>query len=125
MANLARRQQRCNDMASNAAIILEDNLSNIAWNTFTLCWDDAFDIAFGIELRRSTTGIIFLQNLTTIKSVSREVSYWKQFNLTSYTFKWQNYKYIGHIRFPMIMESAIRLRYRQPKESIVGVSKVH
>ncbi|OQS03803.1 hypothetical protein THRCLA_21061 [Thraustotheca clavata] len=88
MANSAKRQQRCFNMTTNAAVFLEATLRNIDWDTFTHCWGDAFDIGFGNGLRQSTLGINFLQNLRSKLSVANELNY---------TLQWQNYKYIGAI----------------------------
>ncbi|KDO27158.1 hypothetical protein SPRG_07865 [Saprolegnia parasitica CBS 223.65] len=96
MAYSHQRQMRCQKMESNAAVYLESVLRNIDWATFEFCWGNAFETAFGVDLRQTSQGEAWLLSVSTERlPLQAEAALWRQHNLSVFQVQWQNYKRIG------------------------------
>ncbi|OQR99821.1 enoyl-CoA hydratase/isomerase family, partial [Thraustotheca clavata] len=96
MANSLKRQLRCNSMTENGAVFLESLLRNILWTDWMACWGDEFEVAIANELKRTSKGQSFLDDVSLSRqSIPDEANYWNQFGVKKYDLQWQNYKYIG------------------------------
>ncbi|KDO27152.1 hypothetical protein SPRG_07859 [Saprolegnia parasitica CBS 223.65] len=96
MAYSHQRQMRCQKMETNAAVYLESVLRNIDWATFEFCWGNAFETAFGSDLRQSSEGVEWLHAVSSERLLLQdEATKWRQHNLSVFQVQWQNYKRIG------------------------------
>ncbi|OQR84553.1 hypothetical protein ACHHYP_13256 [Achlya hypogyna] len=96
MANSAARQARCGTMTSNAAVVLESVLRNVAWTHEDRCWGAAFDVAIASALAETNAGRTWLSEVRgPLMPVANEVRYWRDHNISIYSTQWQNYKTIG------------------------------
>ncbi|ETV78040.1 hypothetical protein H257_08255 [Aphanomyces astaci] len=97
LANTAARQQRCRRMTSNGAVFLESVWRNIDCREFARCWGHAIDAAIVNDLKQSTAGQDWLNEVFADEkpSVSTEIAFWKTHGVSHFTTQWQNYKTIG------------------------------
>ncbi|KAF0694286.1 Aste57867_14834 [Aphanomyces stellatus] len=97
MANSQARQTRCHAMTHNGAVFLESMLRNVRFREFYNCWGNAFDIGLANELRRTTSGQLWLTSISSdIKlPLQDEIALWTAHNIATFATQWQNYKQIG------------------------------
>ncbi|KDO27103.1 hypothetical protein SPRG_07814 [Saprolegnia parasitica CBS 223.65] len=125
MAYSHQRQMRCQKMESNAAVYLESVLRNIDWATFEFCWGNAFETAFGLDLRQSSEGVEWLHAVSTERlSLHDEITLWGQHNLSTFQVQWQNYKRIGAINSYAIV-NAFGISYPMTLLRIDGGFRIH
>ncbi|KDO28637.1 hypothetical protein SPRG_06492, partial [Saprolegnia parasitica CBS 223.65] len=97
VANSAKRQIRCADMAHNGAVYLESVLRNIDLGAFNACWGNAFQMGIADELLASNAGTAWLHATVsaTQVAIASEVALWRQHGIRHYKVQWQNYKLLG------------------------------
>ncbi|KDO27154.1 hypothetical protein SPRG_07861 [Saprolegnia parasitica CBS 223.65] len=120
MAYSHQRQMRCQKMESNAAVYLESVLRNIDWATFEFCWGNAFETAFGVDLRQTSQGEAWLHSVAAERLPLRvEAATWREYGLSTFQVQWQNYKRIGAINSYTIV-NAYGVAYPMPLMSLNG-----
>ncbi|KAF0682432.1 Aste57867_25445 [Aphanomyces stellatus] len=110
MANSMQRQNRCQSIASNAAIYIEAILRNANMYELYSCWGEAIEIGIFNELQQSTRGEKWIASLGLSLLPAQEVAYWISKNITQFVSQWQNFKSIGIVE-TVDVQSAHGLKY--------------
>ncbi|OQR89504.1 hypothetical protein THRCLA_22678 [Thraustotheca clavata] len=112
------RQKQCESQdTNNAAVYLEAYLRNMNWVEYDYCWNASLEIGILSYLKTSLQGQQWIQSVVNNSlTVSGEVNYWMEKNITEFITQWQNYKALGvlesfYVQNAFGMSHSITLKY--------------